>query len=118
MSQFYDALETRSAQERNEQQFVQLKETISQAIDRSPCGTGTSSRMAQLVARGELEEGAEFVHESYIGSRFRGRVEGLTRVGDHAAIVPSIEGWARVYGHNLISVDPDDDPFWRGFVVI
>jgi 4-hydroxyproline epimerase len=87
------------------------------AIDRSPCGTGTSSRMAQLVARGELREGDEFVHESYIGSRFRGRVEALTRVGDYPAIVPSIEGWARVYGHNLITVDPDDDPFWQGFVV-
>jgi len=87
------------------------------AIDRSPCGTGTSSRMAQLAARGELHEGDEFVHESYIGSRFRGRVEALTRVGDFPAIVPSIEGWARVYGHNLITVDPEDDPFWRGFVV-
>ena len=87
------------------------------AIDRSPCGTGTSSRMAQLVARGALGEGDEFVHESYIGSRFRGRVEALARVGDYPAIVPSIEGWARVYGHNVITVDPDDDPFWRGFVV-
>ena len=87
------------------------------AIDRSPCGTGTSSRMAQLHARGELCEGDEFVHESYIGSQFRGRVEALTRVGDYPAIVPSIEGWARIYGHNMITVDPDDDPFWRGFVV-
>ena len=87
------------------------------AIDRSPCGTGTSSRMAQLVARGVLGEGDEFVHESYIGSRFRGRVEALTQVGNYPAIVPSIEGWARVYGHNLITVDPDDDPFWRGFIV-
>lgn len=87
------------------------------AIDRSPCGTGTSSRMAQLVARGELAEGDSFVHESYIGSRFRGVVEATTRVGDFPAIVPSIEGWARVYGHNAITVDPDDDPFWKGFVV-
>ena len=87
------------------------------AIDRSPCGTGTSSRMAQLAARGELREGDSFVHESYIGSQFRGKVESLTRVGDFPAIVPSIEGWARVYGHNVITVDPDDDPFWKGFVV-
>ena len=87
------------------------------AIDRSPCGTGTSSRMAQLAARGELREGDEFIHESYIGSRFRGRVEACTRVGDFPAIVPSIEGWARVYGHNAITVDPEDDPFWNGFVV-
>jgi 4-hydroxyproline epimerase len=87
------------------------------AIDRSPCGTGTSSRMAQLVARGALSEGDEFIHESYIGSRFRGRVESLTRVGGYPAIVPSIEGWARVFGHNAITVDPADDPFWNGFVV-
>ena len=87
------------------------------AIDRSPCGTGTSARMAQLAARGVLSEGHEFVHESYIGSRFQGRVEALTRVGEFPAIRPSIEGWARVYGHNVITVDPDDDPFWQGFIV-
>jgi len=88
------------------------------AIDRSPCGTGTSARMAQLAARGALSEGDEFVHESYIGSQFRGRVESLARVGDFPAIVPSVEGWARVYGHNLITVDPEDDPFWAGFTVV
>ena len=87
------------------------------AIDRSPCGTGTSSRMAQLAARGELSVGDVFVHESYIGSQFTGRVEAETRVGDYPAIVPSIEGWARIYGHNVITVDPDDDPFWQGFTV-
>jgi len=88
------------------------------AIDRSPCGTGTSARMAQLVARGELSAGDDFVHESYIGSQFNGRVEALARVGDFPAIVPSVEGWARIYGHNLITVDPDDDPFWAGFTVV
>ena len=87
------------------------------AIDRSPCGTGTSARMAQLAARGELGPGDRFVHESYIGSQFDGRVEGTASVGEFEAIVPSIEGWARVYGHNLITVDPEDDPFWAGFVV-
>jgi len=87
------------------------------AIDRSACGTGTSARMAQLVARGELSVGDEFIHESYIGSQFSGRVEAGTRLGPHPAIIPSIEGWARVYGHNVITVDPDDDPFWAGFVV-
>jgi 4-hydroxyproline epimerase len=87
------------------------------AIDRSPCGTGTSSRMAQLAARGELSHGDVFVHESYIGSQFTGRIEAVTRVGNFDAIVPSIEGWARVYGHNVITVDPDDDPLWKGFVV-
>lgn len=87
------------------------------AIDRSPCGTGTSSRMAQLAARGELSIGDPFVHESYIGTRFIGRIETETRVGDYPAIVPSVEGWARVYGHNVITVDPDDDPLWNGFIV-
>jgi len=87
------------------------------AVDRSPCGTGTSSRMAQLAARGELSSGDVFVHESYIGSQFTGRIEAMEHVGKYPAIVPSIEGWARVYGHNVITVDPDDDPFWKGFVV-
>jgi 4-hydroxyproline epimerase len=89
-----------------------------QAIDRSPCGTGTSARMAQLVARGELAAGQPFVHESYIGSRFTGVVEAQATVGGKPAIVPSIEGWARIYGDNRISVDPHDDPYWRGFLVL
>jgi 4-hydroxyproline epimerase len=88
-----------------------------QAIDRSPCGTGTSARMAQLAARGKLAKGDLFVHESYIGSQFTGRVEDLAKVGDYAAIIPSIEGWARIYGDNTITVDPEDDPYWRGFLV-
>jgi 4-hydroxyproline epimerase len=88
-----------------------------QAIDRSPCGTGTSSRMAQLAARGALRPGDEFVHESYIGSQFKGRVEAACRVGKFDAIIPSIEGWARIYGRNRITVDPGDDPYWRGFMV-
>jgi 4-hydroxyproline epimerase len=88
-----------------------------QAIDRSPCGTGTSARMAQLAARGELRAGDHFVHESYIGSQFTGRIEAASQVGSFAAIIPSIEGWARVYGHNTIVVDPADDPYWQGFQV-
>ncbi len=87
------------------------------AIDRSPCGTGTSARMAQLAARGRLGPGDSFVHESIIGSLFRGRVEGLARVGNHAAIVPSIEGWARITGFNRILID-DRDPFAHGFQVV
>ncbi len=88
-----------------------------QAIDRSPCGTGTSARMAQLAAKGRLAPGDEFVHESYIGSQFRGRVEARSQVGEYDAILPSIEGWARIYGRNSITVDPGDDPYWQGFVV-
>ena len=86
------------------------------AIDRSPCGTGTSARMAQLVARGELEVGDTFVHESIIGSLFNARVESSTRVGNLDAIVPSIEGWARIHGLNTIFID-ERDPYAHGFLV-
>lgn len=87
------------------------------AIDRSPCGTGTSARMAQLAARGKLAVGDDFVHESIIGSLFDGRVEASAQVGNHAAIVPSIAGWARQHGINTIFVD-DRDPFAHGFQVV
>lgn len=86
------------------------------AIDRSPCGTGTSARMAQWVARGRLSVGEEFVHESIIGSLFKGRVESLTKVGNYDAIMPSIQGWAKVTGHNTIWVD-SEDPYAYGFEV-
>ena len=87
------------------------------AIDRSPCGTGSSARMAQLVAKGRLAVGQTFVHESIIGTRFDCRVESATVVGDHAAILPSVAGWARVTGHNTIYVD-DRDPLAHGFQLI
>ncbi len=87
------------------------------AIDRSPCGTGTSARMAQLAAKGRLKPGDEFVHESIIGSLFIGRVEGLAKVGNHAAIIPSVEGWARITGYNTIFID-DRDPYARGFQLV
>jgi 4-hydroxyproline epimerase len=87
------------------------------AIDRSPCGTGTSARMAQLAARGELHTGDVFVHESIIGSLFRGRVERETTVGEFSAIVPSIEGWAVVTGFNTIFIN-DEDPYKGGFQVL
>jgi len=87
------------------------------AIDRSPCGTGTSARMAQWHAKGKLKMGDTFVHESYIGSLFTGRVEAETTVGGKKAIVPSIEGWAKVTGFNTIFID-DDDPYAHGFQVL
>lgn len=87
------------------------------AIDRSPCGTGTSARMAQWAAQGKLREGERFVHESIIGSEFIGRIEGRTKVGNYDAIIPSIEGWARLTGYNTIFVD-DRDPYWKGFQVV
>ena len=86
------------------------------AIDRSPCGTGTSARMAQLAARGALQPGDDFVHESIIGSLFEGRVEQATTVGGFAAIIPSIKGWAIQTGVNTIQVD-QRDPYWDGFTV-
>jgi 4-hydroxyproline epimerase len=88
------------------------------AIDRSPCGTGTSARLAQWHARGKIRQGEEFVHESIIGSKFIGRVEEVTTLGNVPAIIPSVEGWARVYGLNTITIDPDDDPYAYGFQVI
>lgn len=86
------------------------------AIDRSPCGTGTSSRMAQLHAKGRLKPGDDFVHESIIGSLFKGRVERETEVAGRKAIIPSIGGWARQTGLNTIFIE-DRDPFAHGFVV-
>ncbi|WP_194976045.1 4-hydroxyproline epimerase [Aquiflexum lacus] len=87
------------------------------AIDRSPCGTGTSARMAQWHAKGKLKKGEPFVHESFIGSKFTGKVEEETQVGEISAIIPSIEGWAVVTGYNTIFLD-DEDPYVHGFQVI
>ncbi|MFI5251349.1 MAG: 4-hydroxyproline epimerase [Bacteroidota bacterium] len=87
------------------------------AIDRSPCGTGTSARMAQWSAYGKLKVGDSFVHESIIGSLFRGRVEAETTVQNKKAIIPSIEGWARITGFNTIFID-DRDPYKHGFQVL
>jgi 4-hydroxyproline epimerase len=88
------------------------------AIDRSPCGTGTSARLAQLHAKGKLKKGIEFVHESFIGSTFVGCIEEETTVGDFPAIIPSIKGWAKIYGYNTIIIDDKDDPYAHGFSVI
>jgi 4-hydroxyproline epimerase len=87
------------------------------AIDRSPCGTGTSARMAQWHAKGKLKKGDEFIHESIIGSQFIGRIEEETSIGQKPAIVPSIEGWAMITGYNTIIID-DEDPYAHGFQVI
>lgn len=86
------------------------------AIDRSPCGTGTSARMAHLASKGRLKVGQTFVHDSYIHSRFSGRVEDAVTIGGYNAIVPSIEGSAITTGHNTIWID-DEDEFAAGFLV-
>tara|TARA_R110000796_G_scaffold67449_5_gene154766 strand:- start:10901 stop:11908 length:1008 start_codon:yes stop_codon:yes gene_type:complete len=87
------------------------------AIDRSPCGTGTSARIAQLYAKGKLKLGESFIHESFIGSKFIGKVEQETTLAGKKAIIPSIQGWAQVTGYNNIIID-DDDPYAHGFQVI
>jgi 4-hydroxyproline epimerase len=87
------------------------------AIDRSPCGTGTSARLAHLAATGRLNVGDSFVHESFIGSRFVGRIEEQTTLAGHPAIIPSIEGAAIATAFNTIWIDRSD-PFWAGFSVL
>ena len=86
------------------------------AIDRSPCGTGTSARLAHLAGAGKLAVGDRFVHESYIGSLFTGRVESETTIVGQPAIIPSITGSAVATGFNTIWIDRSDR-FWDGFQV-
>ena len=88
------------------------------AIDRSPCGTGTSARMAQWYAKGKLRKGDLFIHESIIGSKFIGTIEEELLVAGNPAIRPGIEGWARIYGQNAITIDDADDPYAFGFQVL
>lgn len=88
------------------------------AIDRSPCGTGTSARMAQWYTKGLLKKGDPFIHESIIGSTFIGTIEEETTIAGKPAIRPGIEGWAKLYGYNTITIDPDDDPYAYGFQVL
>jgi 4-hydroxyproline epimerase len=88
------------------------------AIDRSPCGTGTSARLAQLYTKGYLKVGEDFIHESFIGSKFVGRIEKETTLDGKVAVVPSVTGWAKIYGYNTITIDDEDDPYAFGFQVI
>jgi proline racemase len=83
-------------------------------IDRSPCGTGTSARMAALHARGELALDTDFTNESLIGSRFTGRLLGTTEVAGHTAVLPQVTGRAWVTGTATYMLDPTD-PFPEGF---
>jgi len=84
-------------------------------VDRSPCGTGTSARMAQLAARGELGLDEDFVHGSLIGRSFTGRLVGRATVGGFPAVIPTVRGsaWLTGMGHYLL--DPED-PFPAGFL--
>jgi proline racemase len=85
-------------------------------LDRSPCGTGTSARMASLHARGELALGTDYVHASLLGSTFTGRLLEETRVGDRPAVVPTITGRAWITGTGQHHLDPDD-PYPNGFLL-
>ncbi len=84
------------------------------AIDRSPCGTGTSARLAQLAAKGRLRPGEAFIHESLIGTLFAARIEEELRLGPYPAIRPSVAGSAHLFGFNTLFVDPAD-PLGGGF---
>jgi proline racemase len=86
------------------------------SLDRSPCGTGTSARMACLHARGELPLGRVFMHQGVLGTTFTGLLHGRTMVGDLPAVMPSIEGRAWITGRNSHVVDPDD-PFPQGYMI-
>jgi len=83
-------------------------------VDRSPCGTGTSARLAVLHARGDIEPGQLFRHESLIGSTFDARVEETTTIGDYPAIVPSVSGRSWITSFNQLVLDPAD-PFPHGY---
>jgi len=85
-------------------------------FDRSPCGTGTSARMAQLHARGELPLDTDFINESFIGTTFTGRLIEETTVGDVTAVIPTITGRAWVTGTAQYFLAPDD-PFPAGFLL-
>lgn len=85
-------------------------------LDRSPCGTGTSARMASLHARGQLAVGQPFIHESILGSLFTGRILGTTRVGEYPAVVPEVTGRAYLQGIGTLLLTPDD-PFPGGFLL-
>jgi proline racemase len=85
-------------------------------IDRSPCGSGTSARLALLHRRGELQRGATFMHESVIGTRFAARVVGEDRVGDFPAVITEVEGSAHLTGYHQFVLTADD-PLGTGFLI-
>ena len=86
------------------------------ALDRSPCGTGTSARMAALHARGQLDLGEDFVHRSIIDSEFIGRLTGATEVAGRPAVLPTVTGRAWITGRSTWTLDPTD-PFPAGYTV-
>ncbi|MFJ5956655.1 proline racemase family protein [Paenarthrobacter sp. NPDC092416] len=85
-------------------------------IDRCPCGTGTSARLAVMHARGEIRPGENFVHESLIGTRFDSTIESLTTVGSYDAVIPSVAGQAWITDMSQVGLDPTD-PFPLGYTL-
>jgi proline racemase len=85
-------------------------------VDRSPCGSGTSARLALLWHRRELAAGSPFEHESIIGTRFQARIVGETAVGEHPAVITEIAGSAHLTGYHQFVLDPDD-PLGTGFLL-
>ena len=76
--------------------------------DRSPCGTGTSAKLATLYKKGEIKVGQPFVYESFIGSQFKGVILDTTKVADYDAVIPQITGSAYLTGEATYVIDPDD----------
>lgn len=85
-------------------------------FDRSPCGTGSCARLAVMHAKGLIKPGETLIHESITGSRFTCTIDGLTKVGDHAAVIPAISGQAWITGLHQMGMDPTD-PYPNGFTV-
>ncbi|MGW5649499.1 proline racemase family protein, partial [Saccharopolyspora sp. NPDC003752] len=109
---FYDRLS--SAEGRIEERNVTV--FADGQVDRSPCGSGTCARLADLAARGELDVTGELVNHSIIDTTFVGRIVGTTSVRGQPAIIPAVEGTAYLTGYNTLVVDPDDD-LSRGFLL-
>ncbi|USG99154.1 proline racemase family protein [Thermococcus argininiproducens] len=86
------------------------------SVDRSPCGTGSASRVATLYSKGVLKEGDIFIHESILGTQFKIKIVGTTKIGDYTAIIPEITGSAYItkISQDIIS---KNDPLWKGFLL-
>ncbi|WDV46818.1 proline racemase [Clostridiaceae bacterium M8S5] len=85
-------------------------------VDRSPCGTGTSAKLATLYSKGKLKEGEDFIYESILGTLFKGKIVGTGKLKDYTTITPKITGASYITGFNHFVIDPDD-PVKYGFVL-
>ncbi len=106
--EFFDETDNPKADLRNVVVFGQGQ------VDRSPCGTGTSAKLATLHAKGKLKQGEKFVYESIASTLFTGEIVGITKVGDYDAVIPQITGSAYITGFCQYVID-EDDPVKHGF---